>query len=533
MAGTEGNVNLEELIAALADAAIYPHPVKGLHVVQTHTSCVALTGEVAYKVKKPVDFGFLDYSTPDKRRALCEVEIRLNQRLCPDVYLDVVPLVRTPDGLRFGVEGPVVDWAVRMRQLPESDMLPVRLRSDAVTLEQVERIAGLLASFHARSPEHAVDRFGSPDQISENVLENLSGLLPLVGAELSPDQLAALGGYAERFLSERRELFEQRVRSGHIRDGHGDLRAQNLCLFPGLQDGVQIFDCIEFNDRFRYGDVACDLAYLAMDLDLAGRRDLRETLISAYEREAKDRVLRVVLPFYLCYRACVRGKIALFAAAEEEVPPLERAEHRKLAAAAFDLAWSYTQHQARPTLWITVGFSGSGKSALAHELARRLPAVHLSSDRIRKELAGMAPETRLPDDSYEFAAVARVYDELRRRADPLLRQGVDVILDATFLSLSERDKTRRLATECGADLQVLACECPDAEIRRRLQARTPGAHASDAGLAVYDAQLRRHDEVAANEAPIRVSTNQPPSQAAREVLVEQRSASGVERPGSE
>lgn len=518
MAGVAKPVELGAILEALSNPATYPHPVVQPRVLQTHSSCVALTGKLVYKVKKPVNFGFLDYSTAEKRRALCEAEVRLNRRLCPEVYLDVVPLTTGSGQLRFCGDGPTVDWAVRMRQLPEADMFPARLAVGTVSPEQIERIADTLVRFHARTPDLPLAEFGSPEAVAFNVRENLAGLAPLVGAELPCAHLDAIRKYSERFLADRRELLRERVLAGRVRDGHGDLRAQNICLFPGLQGGVQIFDCIEFNDRFRYGDVACDLAYLAMDLDLAGRRDLREVLVATYEQASRDLGLRSVLPFYLCYRASVRGKIALLAAAETEIPAAEREQHRDLAAAAFDLARSYAEGRNRPRLWITVGFSGSGKSAVARELARRAPAVVLSSDRVRKQLAGVPPEARLSDGSYQAGPVAGVYSELRCRAKPLLQLDIDVILDATFLSRNERREASRLAAAADAELHILECLCPDPEIRQRLRARSAGDHASDAGTDVYESQLARREDLDSDEPATCVRTDQRPAKSAREVL---------------
>jgi aminoglycoside phosphotransferase family enzyme/predicted kinase len=508
-----------ELLTALVDPATYPHPVRGLHVIQTHTSCVALTGDLVYKVKKPVDFGFLDYGTPEKRRAMCEQEVRLNRRLTPEVYLDVVPLARVDGRLRVADTAPAVEWAVRMRQLPERDLLPERLRAETVKPRQIRELAVLLAGFHGRSPAHEADRFGVPEQIAENIRENFEFMDRQGGDVVPAAHLKAIADFSERFITERRALFERRIAEGRVRDGHGDLRAQNICLTPGIQGGIQVLDCIEFNERFRYGDVACDLAYLAMDLDLVGRRDLREVLVDAYVEAAGDPGLREVLSFYLCYRACVRGKIALLAAAETEIPAPERAAHRELAMAAFDLARSYAGARDRPTLWVMVGLSGSGKSVLARELARRIPAVCFRSDRVRKELAGVPGETRLGDAHYSADAVSAVYSELRRRARKLISEGVDVILDATFLAYDERQKTRELARDLKIDHRVVECECPDSEIRRRLAAReAAGNDPSDAGIAVYEAQRLRRDPLRPEEGAVTIRTDRPAAEAAREAL---------------
>jgi aminoglycoside phosphotransferase family enzyme/predicted kinase len=451
---------------------------------------VFLTGEYVYKIKKPVDFGFLDYSTLERRHRCCEWELDLNRRLCPEVYLEVVPIAWDGTCLRVGA-GPVVEWAVRMRQLREEELLPAKLASGTVSPSEIEQMARMLAEFHrnaATGPE--IDCHGTPEAMLRNIEENFEQTASRTGEDLPADCRSAVRSYARQFLAEYEPLFTARLREGRIRDGHGDLRAQNICLDPSVGAGVQILDRIEFNDRFRCGDVAADLAYLAMDLDLAGRCDLRSALVDRYVIESGDTGLRRLLPFYCCYRAYVRGKIALFAAGEAEIPPDERREHQAVAAAAFDLARSYAEVRDRPLLVAMMGFSGSGKSALARELARRVPAVRIASDEVRKEHAGVPAFTHLGPEEYSAAQRHAVYDELRRRAIPLLEAGLHVLLDATFLAPEERQQAALTAAEHGAEFRVVECRCPNPIIRKHLQARAERVEASDADLAVYEAQVR-------------------------------------------
>lgn len=511
---------LAELIAALSDPAAYSHPVRNLHVVQTHASCVFLTGDYVYKVKKPVDFGFLDYSTLERRRECCDRELELNRRLCPEVYLDVLPIGWEEGRLRIGASGPAVEWAVRMRQLPEEDLLPARLAAGSVSTSDLERVAAVLAAFHGAAETGAeINAFGTADAVARNVEENFTETEGRIGDVLPLEHLVTVRDYSRGFLAEHAALFERRSAGGRIRDGHGDLRAQNLGLHAGLGTGVQIFDCIEFNDRFRYSDVAADLAYLAMDLELAGRSDLRRALVDRYVALSGDPELRRVLPFYCCYRAYVRGKIALLAAEEAEIPAAERQAHRELAAAAFDLARSYAEARDHPLLLVMVGYSGSGKSVLARELARRLPAVRLASDEVRKEQAGVPHSTRLGGDAYAAESRAGIYEELHRRAAGWLSRGEDVLLDATFLAREERERAARLAAEHGAVFRVVECRCPEAVIRQRLRERAGRGDASDADEAVLAAQLRSAKiPLTPGEGWIRVRTDQPASQSARDVL---------------
>lgn len=519
-------VPLERLLRELAAPAAYPHLVDAVRTVQTHASCVFLTGALVYKIKKPLQLGFLNYSTLDQRRYYCQQEVSLNRRLCPEVYLDVVPVVEAEGQLRVGVPGTPVEWAVRMRQIPEEDLLPERLRRDAVSADDIRRIAGVLARFHGDARTDArIAEFGTPEAVRRNVAENFAQTEGRCGAALPPGHFSAIREFALEYLARNPAAFQRRVAGGRIRDGHGDLRAQNIALCPTLGAGVQIFDCIEFNDRFRYEDVAADLAYLVMDLDLAGRVDLRRALVDEYVAVSGDPGLRDILPFYQCYRAYVRGKIALLAAEEVEIPDPERRSHAALAGAAFDLARSYAQARPRPALLITVGYSGSGKSVLARELARRLPAVRLSSDNARKALAGVGRTARLLPEAYAAQARGAVYDELRRQAAVLLAQGEHVLLDATFLPERERRAAAELASGRGAEFWMVRCDCPDTVIRNRLRQReTEGTDSSDAGIAVYERQREEYPELPTEFGTegryfcVTVRTDEDPAAAARAFL---------------
>jgi uncharacterized protein len=516
--------DLERLITGLLDPVAYPGRTAAVRLVQTHASCVFLAGDYAYKVKKPVDFDFLDYTTLEKRQACCEREVYLNRRLCPEVYLDVVPIVVRDGRLVVDGEGEPVEWAVRMRQLPEGDMLPARLAAGLVSTADIRKIGSILAAFHAGAAAGPELRpFGSPEAVGRNVEENFRQVEPLVGELLTPDHLESVRRYARAFLRDQAARFRQRMDEDRIRDGHGDLRAQNICLFSGLQDGVQIFDCIEFNDRFRYEDVAADLAYLAMDLDLAGWASLRRVLVEAYREAPGDAGPADLLRFYQCYRAWVRGKIALLAAREIEIPDPERREHQRLAAAAFDLACSYALCRDRPSLVITVGLSGSGKSVVARALARRLPAVRIASDDLRKERAAVPKSERLPHAAYTGERRAAVYGELFQRAEKMLAAGEHALLDATFLSAADRDAAAAVAGRREADLWIVECRCPEDVARRRIAARrNGGSDASDASIAVYEDQRRRFEPVIhpwlTRERHVVLETGRPPEQLARQFL---------------
>lgn len=486
-----GGYDITPLIEAMQDPGAYPHPVEAIHVIQTHTACVFLTGEYAYKIKKPVYFGFLDYRMLEQRRAFCEQEMILNRRLCPDIYLDVVPLTNQQGRLQIGGEGSAVEWAVRMRQLREADMLPARLQTNTLEENSIERLAHTLAGFHNRAhTDETVRAYGSTVSLADTIAVTLRTMQQVIADTPRTEIFHTLHSYFARFQEQQTHLFRERVHQNRIRDCHGDLRAQNICLDARFSEGIQIFDCIEFNPSFRYIDTAADIAYLAMDLDLAGHSALRARLLEIYAREANDNDLAQILPFYLTYRAMVRGNIALLAAQESEVPAAERQAQHDLAGTAYDLAWSYAGRRARPALLITVGYSGSGKSVLTREVCRRLPAIPLSSDRLRKERAGTEAAAHLETSHYAPERRSAIYDMLRQEAGAWLSRHEHVVLDATFLDPYQRQAAVTLAQEHNAEFWVLDCQCPDAVIRQRLAARSEDPNASDACLNVYLQQRR-------------------------------------------
>ena len=506
------------LIEGLSDPAAYQHPVRDVRVHQTHSSIVFLAGDFAYKIKKPVKYEFLDYSHLDVRLYFCQEEIRLNAVICPDVYLDVVPVTERDGRLTMGGEGEPVEWAVRMRRLREEDMLSNRLSTGSVDDQDIERIAQFVANLHARAFRDPIDEeYGTPDNIEETIamacelMENMGG---------DAGHKGVIRRYLTDFIADHRHILWERTRADRIRDCHGDLRVQNICLDRRFGNGVQLFDCIEFSKDLRFIDTAADIAFLAMDLDLAGRTNLRKLLIDTYGAHMEDDDLRTLLPFYQTYRAVVRGNIAMLASKEAEVDIADRTQHLTMAGAAYDLARCYAGRRSQPALIITVGYSGTGKSVLAHELARRLPAIQLSSDEIR-------PLVPRSGDRYSGEARARVYDALRRQAAKHLADGTHVILDATFLAEDERAKCQHLAETLGVEFWSIICNCPDSVIRNRIEERQYIASRtlSEAGIGVYESQVREFPTIkaapVASHLPggtITVDTSQPVDKAAAQVI---------------
>ena len=330
------------LVQALLRPEAYPHRPQKVELVQTHISMVFLTGDYVYKVKKPVDLGFVDYSTLEKRKHFCHQEVLLNKRACPDIYLGVVTVVETNGGVSVEGSGDAIEYAVKMRQLPEHTTMEHLLGTNQVSGDMVERVARRVAEFHRKAETNdSIAGYGDVSMVGTNTGENFDQTERYIGVTISRDSYDAIRAYTEGFLQENGPLFRKRMRDGRIRDCHGDLHAAHICFI----NGICIYDCIEFNERFRYGDVASEVAFLAMDLDCRGRPDLSARFVEAYVAETGDRELVELLSFYKCYRAYVRGKVEGLKLDDPLVSAEEKERVAGIARQYFDLAASYAQGQ--------------------------------------------------------------------------------------------------------------------------------------------------------------------------------------------
>ncbi|MBF8266791.1 MAG: putative kinase [Dehalococcoidia bacterium] len=465
-------VESRHLVAALLRPGAYPERPQSIELVETHISYVFLTGQHVYKVKKPVAFGFLDFTTVERRRYFCHMEVLLNRRLAPDVYLGVVE-IRERDG-SYTVEGPgtTVEYAVKMRQLPRERTLSRLLPQGQVSGEAIQRIAGRVADFHSRADAspHLV-RLGGIEAVRQNTRENFQQTVDYVGLALSKDEHDDLRAYTEAFLEVREALFQRRAEGGRIRDCHGDLHAAHVFL----ENGISIIDCIEFNQRFRYSDVVSDIAFLAMDLDRHGRPDLSHTLAEEYVRLSRDPGVWEFLDFYKVYRAYVRGKVECFRLKDASLSQGEKDEALQRARGYFRLAQSYLARVKSPALFITSGLVGTGKSHVAAGLARCWGLEMVSSDVVRKELAGIPPTEHrfepFEEGIYSPQLSDRTYQHLLQQAEGYLSQGKSVILDASFRHARERRQAATLAREQGAYFFALECIAPEAVVKERLERR--------------------------------------------------------------
>jgi aminoglycoside phosphotransferase family enzyme/predicted kinase len=485
-------------IAALLDPRAYPDPPLHVELLQTHISYVFLAGAVVYKVKKPVRFAFLDFSTLALRRHFCAEEVRLNRRLAPGVYLDVRAVRQTTDGYAIGpADAPdAVEYAVHMRRLPADRLLSAMLANGTATPAWIERIAAKLAAFHAAADAGpTVARGGDPHVIAALLDRDFREVDALHGETISADDDAAIRDFCHGFLVREDALLRRRQAEGRIRDGHGDLHADHICCTEDLP----IFDCIEFNAEFRHRDVAADLAFLSMDLEMHRRPDLAAHLVARYAAHAGDRELASLIPFYACQRAYIRGKVETLTSGEPEVDAATRAAARTRARAHFALAYRYTWAYT-PLLVVVVGLSGSGKTSIAAALHDRTGFVHINSDLVRKQLARVPPTARPGPTLYTPGRNAATYRSMYARAARVLSTGQGAIIDATFQRRADREQARAIARAAGVPVVFVECVCPEDEVYGRLAARVErDDDASDADWAVYQQQRAQYQPFGAHE----------------------------------
>jgi aminoglycoside phosphotransferase family enzyme/predicted kinase len=509
------NDRLHRLILALETDAEFGHPVERFEILQTHISCVLLTGPFAYKFKKPVDFGFLDFSTLVRRGFFCEEELRLNRRLAPGLYLEVLPITGSEDSPQFGGTGPAIEYCLKMRQFPQEAQLDRVLARGTLTKDHIDDLALQVANFHASiavaGPEMP---FGAPAQIRQYTLENFEqiGMGP---EELNArDQLDALRTWTVAKLNKLEDSFTERQQHGYVRECHGDMHLTNMAL---LDASIVIYDCIEFNEALRWNDVVSEIAFLLMDLDHRQRPDLARRFLNRYLERSGDYAGLRLLDFYRAYRSLVRAKVAYLQCRQLQSASPERANTVQRFLEHVVLAERYTKPITIPPLIITHGLPGSGKSWLTEQLVDAMGAIRIRSDVERKRLEGLRPEARTQSgvgaDLYRQAMTERTYQRLRDLARDILASGFPVIVDATFLKHDQRAAFQKLAQAVNAPFRILDCRASVAALRERIRSREAArVDASEAGLAVLEYQLAASEGLTSDESAwtITVDTEQVP-----------------------
>jgi uncharacterized protein len=519
--------HVSRIYADLARPDAFPEKADEVQIEETHISIVFLVGDTVYKVKRPVDFGFLDFSTLEKRKFYGEEEVRLNARLTHNVYYGVVPI--TDDNGRYKIEGegPVREWAVKMRRLPDEGVLAELVKRDEADVHVLNRVVERLVAFYPNADTgEGVDEWGTAEAVGFNIQENVDQSKPYLNKFIAPTQLDLIDKASKAFLTGQADLMQKRVDTGKIRDGHGDLHLKHIIIEGPRPEQMQIIDGVEFNPRIRCGDIAMDVAFLAMDLDFQRRPDLANHFIAQLTERMGDEDLPRLVQFYKAYRAHVRAKVACFMS-DNIAPEMEefvaiRSEIERY----IDLATAYLVKPARPTVVIVGGLSGTGKSVLARRIARTLEADWLSSDRIRKEITGHDPHERLGDKYgsgiYSPEISQETYDTMISRGVTAASKGKSVVLDATFLDEEWRSRARDAFKVVDADLQFVECWCPPEVVAQRLEVRqSDDGEASDASATIYDEQRERYGDQMAkvqNLAHIVVDTNRADAEAFDDVL---------------
>ncbi len=513
------------LIDALRDPRRYPHPAGPVRTIETHASWVLLTGPYAYKIKKPVNLGFLDFSTLARRHHFCEEEVRINRRLAPELYLGVVPIGGSADDPHIGDAGAPIDYAVKMRQFDPAGLFDRLADAHALTPALVRECAQAVAAFHASAePLRAGSSLAGVPALAQAMLENLHHP-GLAAANADPDTAASLAHvehWTREQLARLTPLLQQRRTDGFVRECHGDLHLANITLHEGK---VTLFDGIEFNEEFRWIDVISDLAFLLMDLESRGEDALANLALNTWLEFSGDIDGLALLPLYKTYRAMVRAKVALLTAANAALPPPERQRQRERFDACLALA-RRTTCAGQPVLLCTCGLSASGKSHISAALAARFGLVRLRSDVERKRLFGLAPLAvsgpALRGQLYSPDASVQTYRQLAAQTRTLLAQGQSVIVDAAFLRASERALFFALARELALPFVIVHCEAPLAQRRQWLrQRRNDPSEATDALL---DTQAGWFEPFSADEsaAVVRIDAAAPDALAALPRRVRER-----------
>jgi hypothetical protein len=493
-----------ELIQAMLVPEFYPHNPGDVDLVRTHISYVFLAGSFVYKVKKAVNLGFLDFSTLQKRRHYCREELRLNRRLAEPIYLDVVPISRGGEKLYPGSSGndPVVEYAVKMRRIPDRDMLHHRLAAEGVDLQVMDRLAVTIADFHARAEaDSEIAARGSVENIAANVRENREQTRSFLDWVLPWHADDFLQAFFLHFIETNRDLLQHRELRHRIRDCHGDLRTEHICFYRGE---LLAFDCIEFNTRFRHIDVAADVSFLLMDLDYAGFPEHGTRFLNRYVEHAQDPDVVRLSRFYKCYYAFTKGKVAGLKARNEELEEREREKEDGKARKFFDLAYTWAARPRRPVLLAMTGLMGTGKSSLAERLAPRLGAEILRTDEIRKRIAGLDPSEprleRFGQGIYSPEMTRRTYGLALQEAALRLDRSQSVIVDASFKSEEERLRAMETAQARKADFFLLECVCPEDTLLERLSSRQHSPYRTSDGR-VELLQEQRRDFQPVREVP--------------------------------
>ncbi|MCX8122818.1 MAG: AAA family ATPase [Spirochaetes bacterium] len=482
---------MNEIISFLSNPKSYNHSVDTVNVVQTHISYVFIAKPYVYKLKKPVDFGFLNFVSFEDRKFYTFEEYRLNSRISPEIYLGVVAIVKDGDSLRLVEEGnfderSVVAYCVKMKYIDDIYSLKHIIRHKLDT-NLLSLIAQKIYAFHKSADNtEGLQGFGGIKEISKNSLENFDQIEKYIGAIVTADDYDFMRNWTENFITQHTAVFENRNAGGFVRDCHGDLHCEHIYYKDGA---IIILDCIEFNKRFRYIDTISDIAFLLMDLDINGKKEESNRLCAQYIQLSGDYDGVLLLPFYKAYRAMVRAKINSFQSDNEGITQKERDGFVQKASQYFQLAKQYMQQRSNGIVYTVFGNIGSGKSTIAMELAALTGGVVINSDAVRKKLAGLDifdnAKAKVGEGIYNPEMTERVYLTMKQKALAIAQKGNPVILDGTFYSKKLRNDFYQFFQDKGIAMHFIFADCSQDELIRRIEKRQKDASISDATVETF------------------------------------------------
>lgn len=489
-------MNQKEFLQKLKKKSTYSDNPETIKIIQTHISYVVLTGKYAYKIKKPVDFGFLDFSTLAKRKHFCKQELKLNRRLCPEIYEKTVAITKKDDQLNIDGDGKVVDYAVKMKEFSQDNIISSLLHEKKINEDTIKKIVNNLVDFYnSEKTSEEIKKYGKIESIKQNTDENFEQTQSKINKTITENAFNFIKKTTNSFLEEKKDVFNNRIKNGYILDCHGDLHTGNIVL---ADDQICIFDCIEFNKRFRFSDVASDIGFLAMDLDFQGFPYLSSFLIQKYVEKSNDKHIYDVLNFYKCYRAYVRGKVTGFQLDDPNVDKDQKDSLKKTASNYFRLSEYYAclmdleKDHKKPTLFITSGLSGTGKTTVSRKIAVDYKAVRLNTDEIRKEIFDIDKyEHRYEDYNkglYSPENMKKVYTKIFEKTKDFLSNGRNVVIDATFRKENLREKARKAAVETESNFVILNTVMPEDLVKKYLDERKKKKTVSDGRWEIYKKQ---------------------------------------------
>ncbi len=469
-------MNYLKIVQTMLQPEFYPHNPSQVEFIETHISYVFIAGNFVYKVKKPVSLGFLDFSTLEKRKHYCLEELRLNRRLASSIYIEVVSISEDNKGnlsLGWTEKNQIKEYAVKMKKLPHERLLINLIPRGKIDTSVINALSRKLVDFHSKAETGGeINIIGGLETVIENHEENFKQTKPYIDITIPRHKFHLIKSYSYGFLREKQTLFQKRLQEHKIKECHGDLRLEHICI---LNEAIMIFDCIEFNKRFRYIDVAADVAYLSMDFDYVGHPEYAKALAKSYIDYSKDEEINTLLNFYKCYYAFTQGKVVSFRSDDQETSEKNQSRILEKATTYFDLAYTYAARLETPTLIIMSGLTGTGKSSIVSKAASYLGAQVIRSDAIRKEFVNI-PKSEHRFEEYKQGIYAneiteKIYQKALQIAANILKKGYSVIIDASFKKRKYRNQAYETALNLNTDFFVIECTCPSDIVRKRLDWR--------------------------------------------------------------